>query len=133
MHFILVRGLITLLKSLFLCVGPPHRFPLQRAVKICSPPARQGTPIPMKIYADLCVKPCARCSLEERLRSVSPSGEKGGCMDKKIKPIRLSVGWKDDTIYVIEYVTSDKAKETVYDKVKRLIMNEPITLEQDAS
>jgi hypothetical protein len=54
-------------------------------------------------------------------------------MEKKIKPIRLSIGWKDDTIYVIEYATSDKAKETAYDKIKRLIMNEPITLEKQAS
>jgi hypothetical protein len=54
-------------------------------------------------------------------------------MEKKIKPIRLSIGWKDDTIYVIEYATSENAKETAYEKIKRLIMNEPITLEKHAS
>lgn len=54
-------------------------------------------------------------------------------MDKKMKPIRLSVGWRDDTIYVIEYATSENAKETAYEKIKRLIMNEPITSQKQAS
>ncbi|MBP3222791.1 MAG: hypothetical protein J6M18_02560 [Actinomycetaceae bacterium] len=54
-------------------------------------------------------------------------------MDKKLKPIRLYAGWKDDTIYVVEHATSDKAKETANDKIKRLIMNEPIPLKREAS
>ena len=54
-------------------------------------------------------------------------------MEKKMKPIRISVGLLDNTFYVIEYATSDKAKETAYEKIKRLIMNEPITLGKEAS
>ena len=49
-------------------------------------------------------------------------------MEKKMKSIRISAGLLDNTFYVIEYATSDKAKETAYEKIKRLIMNEPITL-----
>lgn len=54
-------------------------------------------------------------------------------MEKKMKPIRISAGLLDNTFYVIEYATSDKAKETAYEKIKRLIMNEPITLGKEAS
>lgn len=56
-------------------------------------------------------------------------------MDKKktIKPIRISASVTDDTFYVIEYATSENAKETAYEKIKRLIMNEPITSEKKAS
>ena len=54
-------------------------------------------------------------------------------MDKQIKPIRISAGLMDNTIYVIEYATGENAKETAYEKIKRLIMNEPITLETQAS
>ena len=54
-------------------------------------------------------------------------------MDKEIKPIRISASVLDDTFYVIEYATSENAKETAYEKIKRLIMNEPITLEKEAS
>ena len=54
-------------------------------------------------------------------------------MDKEIKPIRISASVLDDTFYVIEYATSENAKETAYEKIKRLIMNEPITLEKEGS
>lgn len=54
-------------------------------------------------------------------------------MDKKIKPIRISAGLLDNTFYVIKYTTSKNAKETAYEKIKRLIMNEPITSEKQAS
>lgn len=47
--------------------------------------------------------------------------------------IRISAGWQDSTIYIIEYATSENAKETAHEKIKRLIMNEPITLEKQAS
>lgn len=60
-------------------------------------------------------------------------GRKGGCMEKAVKPIRVTAGWQDNTIYIIEYATSDNAKETAYEKVKRLIMNEPITSQKQAS
>lgn len=53
--------------------------------------------------------------------------------ERKIKPIRISASVLDDTFYVIEYATSENAKETAYEKIKRLIMNEPITFENKAS
>lgn len=31
---------------------------------------------------------------------------------------------KNGTIYLVEYTTSDNAKETVYEKVKRLLLND---------
>lgn len=49
------------------------------------------------------------------------------------KPIRISAGRQDNAIYIIENATSDNAKETVYEKVKRLILNEKITFEKQAS
>lgn len=60
-------------------------------------------------------------------------GRKGGRMEKAVKPIRVSAGWQDNTIYIVEYATSDSAKETAYEKIKRLIMNEPITSQKQAS
>lgn len=39
----------------------------------------------------------------------------------------------NDTLYFVAYATSDNARETAEDKVKRLIMNEPITLQKKAS
>ena len=62
-----------------------------------------------------------------------PLVEKGIQMNKEIKPIRISASVLDDTFYVIEYATSENAKETAYEKIKRLIMNEPITLEKEDS
>ena len=60
-------------------------------------------------------------------------GRKGGCMVKAVKPIRVSARRQDNTIYIVEYATSDKAKETAYEKIKQLIMNEPITSQKQAS
>lgn len=54
-------------------------------------------------------------------------------MGKEVKPIRISARWQDSTIYIIEYDNSENAKETAYEKIKRLIMNESITLEKQAS
>lgn len=47
----------------------------------------------------------------------------------------VSITAKKDksTIYLIENVISGTAKDTAYDKVKRLIMNKPITCEKRAS
>lgn len=54
-------------------------------------------------------------------------------MDSENSPVTIRAESRGDTIYLIEYATSDHAKETVYQKVKRLIMNEPITLTDKAS
>ena len=32
---------------------------------------------------------------------------------------------RDDTIIIVEYAWNESARESVYDKVKRMIMNEP--------
>ena len=54
-------------------------------------------------------------------------------MESKNSPVNVREDRQGDTIYLIEYATSDHAKETAYQKVKRLIMNEPITLNDKAS
>ena len=41
-----------------------------------------------------------------------PLGEKGGHIEKIIKPIRIPARWQDNTIYIIEYSISDNAKKT---------------------
>ena len=41
---------------------------------------------------------------------------------------KRSANRHDDTILIVEYVTSDSAKETVMDKVKKLILNEAESL-----
>lgn len=53
-------------------------------------------------------------------------------MNEKTQPVKISVGWHGNTVYVIEHATSEDAKETSYEKVKRLIMNEPIVLKKEA-
>lgn len=80
-------------------------------------------------------KPRAVFRFEEQWRLDRPLWAGRRYMDKKgkIKPIRITASVTDDTFYVIEYATSENAKETAYEKIKRLIMNEPITLEKEAS
>ena len=41
--------------------------------------------------------------------------------EKTVSAIRRQIG---DTIYIIENTISESAKETAYDKVKRLILND---------
>lgn len=52
-------------------------------------------------------------------------------MDKQA--ISITAKQRGDTIYIVEHITSDAAKETAYQKVKRLIMNEQIRSEKRAS
>ena len=33
-----------------------------------------------------------------------------------------------DTTYIVEYVVSENARETVYEKVKRMILNDALTI-----
>jgi len=52
-------------------------------------------------------------------------------MEEKIVAVtRKQIG---DTIYIIENVISENAKETAYDKVKRLILNDTDILQRKAS
>lgn len=43
-------------------------------------------------------------------------------MDKK--PVRVTEKVIGDTLYIIESTVSETAKETAYDKLKRMILNE---------
>ena len=52
---------------------------------------------------------------------------------KENRPVRIAAKQRDGTIYIAEYAAGKSAKETASDKVKRLIMNEPITFEKPAS
>lgn len=54
-------------------------------------------------------------------------------MNNYTSTIRISAKRRGDTIYLIEYATGDGAKETVYEKVKRLIMNEPLPEEKESA
>lgn len=47
--------------------------------------------------------------------------------------ISISAKIHKNTIYIIENAIGSEAKETAYDKIKRLIMNKPIKLEKQAS
>jgi len=55
-----------------------------------------------------------------------PFGEKGVGMDKEnVNITEKTIG---DTIYIVESVYSGKGRETAYDKVKKLILNELKTM-----
>ena len=66
-----------------------------------------------------------RCPKAEVVEIQIPlPGRKEAEMDdnKMKKPPRH----RDDTIIIVEYAWSESARESVYDKVKRMIMNEPV-------
>ena len=50
--------------------------------------------------------------------------------ETKSAVIRKQIG---DTVYIVENVISENAKETAYDKVKRLILNDAEILQKKAS
>ena len=45
-------------------------------------------------------------------------------MDKQV--ISITAKQHGDTIYIVEHAMSDTARETAYEKVKRLILNEAV-------
>lgn len=51
----------------------------------------------------------------------------------RIYPVRINAVRSGGTIYIVEYESSEKAKETALEKVKRLIMNEPVPSDKQAS
>jgi hypothetical protein len=56
---------------------------------------------------------------------------KGAFMEEKIVAVtKKQIG---DTVYIIESAISASAKETAYDKVKRLILNDTDILQRKAS
>lgn len=56
---------------------------------------------------------------------------KGSAMQNNY--ISFAAKMNKNTIYIIENSIGGKAKETAYDKVKRLIMNKPIIFEKQVS
>ncbi|MBQ3431969.1 MAG: hypothetical protein IJG23_04210 [Clostridia bacterium] len=54
-------------------------------------------------------------------------------MNEKILPYRVSLGKQDNTVYLIEYAVGENAKENAYEKLKRMILNEPIIVEKQSS
>lgn len=52
-------------------------------------------------------------------------------MDKQA--ISITAKQRGDTIYIVEHRMSNAARETAYEKVKRLLLNEPIKPEKQAS
>ena len=39
-------------------------------------------------------------------------------------PVRIAAGERNDTIYIVEYATGGSARESAYEKVKRLILED---------
>ena len=39
-------------------------------------------------------------------------------------PVRITAGERNDTIYIVEYATGSSARESAYEKVKRLILED---------
>ena len=43
---------------------------------------------------------------------------------EQIRPMRITASRKNDTIYIVEHISSEAAKETARAKVKRLILSD---------
>lgn len=52
-------------------------------------------------------------------------------MDKQA--VSITAKQRGDTIYIVEHAVGNDTKETAYEKVKRLLLNEPIKPEKRAS
>ena len=39
-------------------------------------------------------------------------------------PVRITAGERNDTVYIVEYATGSSARESVYETVKRLILED---------
>ena len=82
--------------------------------------------IPPKTYANLCVRPHARCTIKKSQRFSPPTGVgKETAMAESDKSKTVSVRKKQigDTLCIIESAISTEAKETAYNKIKRLILD----------
>ena len=75
-------------------------------------------------FAFLCTKPHAAVRDEKlwRLRPPLPQGRKENTMD--VKTVSVTEKVIGDTLYIIESAVSSTAKETAYDKLKRMILGE---------
>ena len=85
--------------------------------------------IPPKTYANLCVRPHARCTIKKSQRFSPPTGVgKETAMDvntitdnKQSRVTEMQIG---ETLFTVVSVESGRAKEHLYDKVKRLILDD---------
>ena len=83
--------------------------------------------IPSKTYANFYTKPRA-AALKKSIRGFYlPLGKKGDAMTTMIpdnKPHCTSQMQIGDTLFTVISVESDRAREHLYDKVKRMILND---------
>ena len=82
--------------------------------------------IPSKTYANLYTQPHARCTIKKLQRYDPPlGGRKETAMADQDKSTTFSTRKKQigDTLCIIESAVSTDAKETAYNKIKRLIMD----------
>ena len=66
---------------------------------------------------------CALVSIGQQTRGSSVIGKEGGRHMER-KPVSIAAKKRDSTIYIAEYTISDNAKESAYEKVKRLILKD---------
>ncbi len=77
------------------------------------------------------MRPHDRCTEKHSQRFDPPLGRKGDAMldisdVKAKKPYRTTEMQVGDTVFTIVSVESDRARERLYDKVKRMILNSEI-------
>ena len=60
-----------------------------------------------------------------------PTGQKGDyIMDREpVVTVEKTIG---DTVYIVEYTVSENAKESAYDKIRKLILNDSGTIVEKA-
>lgn len=83
--------------------------------------------IPSKTYANFYTKPRAAALKKSTRGFYLPLGKKGDPMTTMIpdnKPHRTSQMQIGDTLFTVISVESDRAREHLYDKVKRMILND---------
>ena len=54
----------------------------------------------------------------------APPMREGGIMDTENTPVAIMTVNRGDTTYIVEHVISTSARETAYEKVKKLILND---------
>ena len=109
----------------FLCVAPPHRSSGERHVGISPPPPGAKTEYHRIRVSESNQKYVRRSQLCELLVERSRTME-----EKTIAVTEKRIG---DTIYIVESAVSSAAKESVYDKVRKLILNDSNSMNKRAS
>ena len=109
----------------FLCVTPPHRSSGDRHVGILPPPPGATIEYHRIRVSESNQKYVRRSQLCELLVERSHTMEE--------KPVSVTEKRIGDTIYIVESAVSIAAKETVYDKVRKLILNDANLMSKKAS